>query len=67
MESWLTDVKRVRIPRPKFAGGSRCGASRCPAEPPKDYGEEDGGKGKRGGLDLGKATEDLRRAIQDKL
>ncbi|XP_034244227.1 uncharacterized protein LOC117646947 [Thrips palmi] len=61
MESWLTDVKRVRIPRPKFG-------SRCPAEPPKDYCEED--KTKRGPLDLaalGKATEDLRRAIQDKL
>ncbi|KAJ1521544.1 hypothetical protein ONE63_003203 [Megalurothrips usitatus] len=59
MESWLTDVPRMRIPRPKFAGGSR-----CPAEPPKDYGDEDSAKGKR---DLGKATEELRRAIQDKL
>ncbi|KAE8751755.1 hypothetical protein FOCC_FOCC001604 [Frankliniella occidentalis] len=62
MESWLLDVKRVRIPRPKF------GSSRCPAEPPKDYGgDEDGGKGQRARLELGKATEDLRRAIQDKL
>lgn len=62
MESWLLDVKRVRIPRPKFAGGPR-----CPAEPPKDYCDEDAAKGKRGAMDLGKATEDLRRAIQDKL
>ncbi|KAK3911289.1 C2 domain-containing protein 3 [Frankliniella fusca] len=60
MESWLTDVKRVRIPRPKF------GSSRCPAEPPKDYGEEDA-KAQRARHDLGKATEDLRRALQDKL
>ena len=58
MESWLLDVKRVRIPRPKFA-------TRCPAEPPKDYCDED--KGKRGPVDMSKATEDLRRAIQDKL
>lgn len=61
MESWMLDVKRVRIPRPKFASGSR-----CPAEPPKDYADEDLAKVKRP-VDLGKATEDLRRALQDKL
>lgn len=61
MESWLGDVKRVRIPRPKFG-------SKCPAEPPKDYLEEcELGKPHRDGKDLSKATEDLRRALQEKL
>lgn len=57
----MLDVKQMRIPRPKFASGSR-----CPAEPPKDYYEDDAAKVKRP-MDLGKATEDLRRALQDKL
>ncbi|XP_039281344.1 uncharacterized protein LOC111064100 [Nilaparvata lugens] len=57
-ESWLLEVKRMRIPRPKFQ-------TRCPAEPPKDYYmTEEEAKAKR---DLAKATEELRRAVQDKL
>ncbi|XP_075212929.1 uncharacterized protein LOC142319486 [Lycorma delicatula] len=59
IESWLLEVKRMRIPRPKFQ-------TRCPVEPPKDYytGEDAETKAKR---DLAKATEDLRRAVQEKL
>lgn len=68
MESWLVDVKRVRIPRPKF-GSSRC----YPAEPPKDYFYEDNRyddlkmKASHQNSSLTKATEDLRRALQEKL
>lgn len=61
MESWLLDVKRVRIPRPKF----QTGALRYPTEPPKDYYlAEEADKTKRS---LEKATEELRRSIQEKL
>lgn len=61
MESWLLDVKRVRIPRPKF----QTGALRYPVEPPKDYYiSDEAEKAKR---DLAKATEDLRRAVEEKL
>lgn len=63
MESWLGDVKRVRIPRPKFGG-------KYPAEPPKDYLEECdlGGKQRHhDSKDLTKATEELRRSLQEKL
>jgi hypothetical protein len=74
MESWLVDVKRVRIPRPKIAS-ARHGSSGYPTEPPKDYivgGLDDPGdeKGKRGDFasrELAKATEELRRAVQEKL
>lgn len=65
MESWLHDVKRVRIPRPKIA-------TKYPVEPPKDYLEDCGGD--LGGKprqhdrkDLTKATEELRRSLQEKL
>lgn len=64
MESWLDDVKRVRIPRPKFG-------TKYPAEPPKDYLEDcadlSGKPRRHGGKDLTKATEELRRALQEKL
>lgn len=65
MESWLDDVKRVRIPRPKFG-------SKYPAEPPKDYLDDCGtdlsGKQRRhDNKDLAKATEELRRTLQEKL
>lgn len=73
MESWLVDVKRVRIPRPKFGSGSRCYTS-YPTEPPKDYIYDDGRTDEtklRGSMNcpvhLNKATEDLRRAFQEKL
>nr|CAD7263598.1 unnamed protein product [Timema shepardi] len=64
MESWLLDVKRVRIPRPKFA------STRYPAEPPKDYLEEVREETKKrdfASRELDKVTEELRRAVQDKL
>ncbi|KOB73427.1 Uncharacterized protein OBRU01_09997 [Operophtera brumata] len=64
METWLDDVKRVKIPRPKFG-------SKYPAEPPKDYlddGTDLGGKQRRhDSKDLAKATEELRRTLQEKL
>lgn len=63
MESWLHDVKRVRIPRPKFA-------TKYPVEPPKDYLEDCGvelSKQRRREKDLSKATEELRRTLQEKL
>jgi hypothetical protein len=73
MESWLLDVKRVRIPRPKFASARHGGG--YPIEPPKDYsvgGMDDlrDEKSKRGDYtsrELAKATEELRRAVQEKL
>ncbi|XP_028132783.1 uncharacterized protein LOC114328193 [Diabrotica virgifera virgifera] len=66
MESWLVDVKRVHIPRPKFGSGSRCGYS-YPTEPPKDYINEDARddfKYKGSPANMNKATEDIRRALQ---
>ncbi|OWR49522.1 hypothetical protein KGM_211164 [Danaus plexippus plexippus] len=64
MESWLDDVKRVRIPRPKFE-------RKYPTEPPKDYLEDCsdlGGKRRHhDNKDLAKATEELRRTLQEKL
>ncbi|XP_018320705.1 uncharacterized protein LOC108733864 [Agrilus planipennis] len=71
MESWLVDVKKVSIPRPKFGSNVRCG---YPTEPPKDYFYEDGRAEElkmRNSLNnssnLSKATEELRRALQEKL
>lgn len=73
MESWLTDVKRVRIPRPKFA------SARHPREPPKDYcgggaasaadaaaGRPDADQQRRDAA-LASAAEQLRIAVRDKL
>lgn len=67
MDSWLLDVKRVRIPRPKFAG-------RYPAEPPKDYMAEELSRDEKRvtaaiftARNIAKATEDLRRELQEKL
>ncbi|CAH4014448.1 unnamed protein product [Pieris brassicae] len=61
MESWLGDVKRVKIPRPKFS-------SKYPAEPPKDYLDDSDLSGKRhANKDIAKATEELRRSLQEKL
>lgn len=67
MESWLVDVKRVRIPRPKFGGGVRAGGYPC--EPPKDYYEDSRSEAAslKAARELAKDTEDLRRQIQDKL
>ena len=70
MESWLLDVKRVRIPRPKFASARHSGAA-YPIEPPKDYSlgtmEDSHDEKTKSSRDLAKATEELRRAVQEKL
>lgn len=63
MESWLDDIKRVRIPRPKFG-------NKYPVEPPKDYLENSDLSGKtrrHDNKDFVKATEELRRTLQEKL
>lgn len=71
MESWLLDVKRVRIPRPKFGSNNRCYV--YPTEPPKDYIYDDGRpeelklKATLQATNLAKATEELRRALHEKL
>lgn len=64
MESWLVDVKRVHIPRPKFGSGSRCCGYGYPTEPPKDYVNEEVRQEMKNPNNLTKATEDLRRALQ---
>ncbi|CAO1332647.1 unnamed protein product [Diamesa serratosioi] len=64
MDSWLTDVKKIQIPRPKYNSSS---SRPRPREPPLDY-----------DLDLTKNcrqesqksqmnTDDLNRALQEKL
>lgn len=63
METWLVDVKRVHIPRPKFGSGSRCFGYGYPTEPPKDYTNEDGRQDLKS-ANLAKTTEDIRRALQ---
>lgn len=62
MDSWLLNVKRVRIPRPKFQTAN----CRNSNEPPKDYSTSEAIEAKSK-QDLSKATEDLRRAIEQKL
>lgn len=67
METWLEHVKRVRIPRPKFGSSGRCYVY-PPTEPPKDYLYEDPQDLKlKKGTNLVKATEELRRALHEKL
>jgi hypothetical protein len=67
----MSDIKVVRIPRPKFAttsgGGTGAGSRRphsrrYPEEPPTDYSLEGNATSA-----LDRATEELRRAVQDKL
>lgn len=77
MESYLVDVNKLRIPRPKFATGSTSGGSkscRAPrAEPPRDYNMDDdysssaAGSGGERTMKLQSDTEDIRQAIQEKL
>ncbi|KAH1004583.1 hypothetical protein HUJ05_005377 [Dendroctonus ponderosae] len=72
METWLEDVKRVRIPRPKFGSSGRFYVY-PPTEPPKDYFYEDTQDLKmrtsihQASSNLAKATEELRRAFREKL
>ncbi|KAJ6648773.1 hypothetical protein Bhyg_04004 [Pseudolycoriella hygida] len=66
MEAWLSDVKQLRIPRPKFGSNvSPSRKNRGPREPPRDYNNEDENTNRN--LKLQSETEDLRQAIQEKL
>ncbi|XP_014229168.1 uncharacterized protein LOC106654000 [Trichogramma pretiosum] len=61
MESWLSDVQRVRIPRPKFGSGNsvrRSNSSAAPHNRPEV---------RQASQEVAKATEELRQALQDKL
>lgn len=65
MEDWLSDVKQLRIPRPKFGSNSSpMRNTRGPREPPRDYNTNDDAPSSR---KLQNETEELRQAIQDKL
>ncbi|VVC99877.1 unnamed protein product [Leptidea sinapis] len=61
---FIDDVKRVKIPRPKFG-------NKYPTEPPKDYLDEYSDLNSKvrhhASKDLAKATEELRRSLQEKL
>lgn len=64
MESWLCDVQRVRIPRPKFGSGnsvrrSNSTVQHCSIRNDVNYARQ--------AQEVAKATEELRQAIQDKL
>lgn len=67
MEAWLSDVKQIRIPRPKFgANTSPTRNARMPREPPRDYNTSDDPIPIRN-VKLQNETEDLRQALQEKL
>ncbi|KAK2580963.1 hypothetical protein KPH14_006028 [Odynerus spinipes] len=61
MESWLSDVQRVRIPRPKFGSGNSVRRSNSGVQHVRPEIHS------RQGQDVAKATEELRQALQDKL
>jgi hypothetical protein len=61
MESWLSDVQRVRIPRPKFGSGNSVRRSNSSVQ------HSARSEMHRQGQDVAKATEELRQALQDKL
>lgn len=66
MEAWLSDVKQIRIPRPKFGvSNSPTRNSRMPRDPPRDYntGDESGSANRKHQSD----TEELRQSLQEKL
>lgn len=67
MEAWLSDVKQIRIPRPKFgiSAGSPPRHSRMPRDPPRDYMTDDASGGTR--KHTADLTEDLRQSLQEKL
>lgn len=65
MESWLIDVKQLKIPRPKFNTSSGLRRSpRSPREPPKDYASN---SLEQSSSKLHTDTEELRQALRDKL
>ncbi|KAI4480095.1 hypothetical protein M0804_010456 [Polistes exclamans] len=61
MESWLSDVQRVRIPRPKFGSGNSMRRSNSSVQHVRPEVHL------RQVQDVAKATEELRQALQDKL
>ncbi|XP_076374985.1 uncharacterized protein LOC143258823 [Megalopta genalis] len=61
MESWLSDVQRVRIPRPKFGTGNSVRRSNSTVQYVRSEIHL------RQSQDVVKATEELRQALQDKL
>ncbi|EZA62709.1 hypothetical protein X777_07524, partial [Ooceraea biroi] len=61
MESWLSDVQRVRIPRPKFGSGNSVRRSNSSVQ------HSVRSEVHRQGQDMAKATEELRQALQEKL
>lgn len=63
MESWLSDVQRVRIPRPKFGSGNSVRRSNSSVQ----HSARSDMHIHRQGQDVAKATEELRQALQDKL
>lgn len=63
MESWLSDVQRVRIPRPKFGSGNSVRRSNSAVQ----HSARSEMHTHRQGQDVAKATEELRQALQDKL
>lgn len=77
MESYLVDVSKLRIPRPKFAtqsslqasSGDKCRGPR--AEPPRDYNMDNDFVASTSSsvrtIKLQSDTEDIRQAIQEKL
>lgn len=77
MESYLVDVSKLCIPRPKFAShtssssgsqsGGKCRGPR--AEPPRDYNMDDEytTTTTERTMKLQSDTEDIRQAIQEKL
>lgn len=75
MESYLVDVNKLRIPRPKFASqsGSQAGGGKCRgprAEPPRDYNMDDeysSSAASERTMKLQSDTEDIRQGIQEKL
>ena len=69
MEAWLSDVKQMRIPRPKFGSTtSPTRPSRIPREPPRDYClSDDSQTSQSQSLKLQNETEELRQALQEKL
>lgn len=64
METWLNDVKQLRIPRPKFGvNTSPTRNSRGPREPPRDYNINEDSSDRK----LHNETEEIRQALQEKL
>lgn len=61
MESWLSDVQRVRIPRPKFGSGNSVRRSNSSVQHVRSEVHS------RQSQDVIKATEELRKALEDKL